>query len=242
MRAGLEGASLREAQLQGASLSGAQLQAASLNAAQLEGATLDAANFEGASLDYANLWGASLQQARLRATSLWMAFLWRTNRADRIPGAPKPTAPLDVRLPDAPDHWRPIWRDGQGNVHSWNDEVYHELRHSIESLPAGVPRYQALESFRRADCANADKTLASCDPDPSAEPPPEAAAWRKALEDARVDDSAFAKALATELKALVCSGGDDVARARYKVRLSLVSVRDYFSKSASVDMRPLGVR
>ena len=27
-----------------------------------------------------------------------------------------------------------------------------------------------------------------------------------------------------------------------KVRLSLVSVRDYFSKSASVDMRPLGVR
>ena len=142
-----------------------------------------------------------------------MAFLWRTNCADRIPGALKLPAPLDVRLPDAPDHWRPIWRDGQGNVHSWNDEVYHELRHSIKSLPAGVPRYQALESIRRADCANADKTLASCDPDPSAEPPPEAAAWRKALEDARVDDSAFAKALATELQALVCSGGDDAVYA-----------------------------
>jgi uncharacterized protein YjbI with pentapeptide repeats len=117
----LQGASLSFAQLQGAWLFGAQLQAAFLNAAQLQGATLDDANLEGASLGYANLQGASLQQARLRATSLSMAFLWRTNRADPIPGAPNPTAPSDLKLPDAPDHWLPIWRDGQGNVHSWNE-------------------------------------------------------------------------------------------------------------------------
>ena len=203
----LQGASLGFAQLQGAWLFGAELQGASLYAAQLEGATLDAANLEGASLNYANLQGASLQQAGLRATSLSMAFLWRTNRADRIPGAPNPTAPSDVRLPDAPDHWLPIWRDGQGNVHPWNEQVYDELRRAIESVPAGLPRVQALESFRRADCGSSDPALASCDP--SVPPPPEAAVWRKSLEDAKVNESSYAKALATTLKTLVCSGGDE---------------------------------
>lgn len=203
----LEGSSLGFAQLEGAWLFGAQLQSASLNAAQLEGATLDDANLEGASLDYANLQGASLQQARLHATSLSMAFLWRTNRADRIPGSPNPSAPSVVALPDAPDHWLPIWRDGQGKVHPWNGEVYSELRRAIESLPEGIPRSQALESIRRADCASSDLTLASCDP--SVPPPAEAAAWRKALGDAVVDDATYAKALTAALKTLVCSGDDD---------------------------------
>jgi uncharacterized protein YjbI with pentapeptide repeats len=202
----LEGATLAFAQLQGAWLFGAQVQGASLNAAQLEGATLDAANLGGASLGYANLQGASLQQTLLRATDLTMAFLWRTNRADRIPGAPLPTAPSHVRLPDAPDHWLPIWRDGQGNVHPWNDAVYQDLRRMIESLPAGLPHDQALESIRRVDCANSDPTLPSCDP--SAPMPAQAAQWRKSLEEARADDAAHAKALAEELRLLVCSGDD----------------------------------
>ena len=79
----------------------------------------------------------------------------------------------------------------------------------MESLPAGALRDTALNRIRSLDCANPDPTLASCDPDPSL--PPEAAAWRKALEDARVDDAAYAKALAAALKTLVCSGGDDAA-------------------------------
>ena len=77
----------------------------------------------------------------------------------------------------------------------------------MESLPAGDLRDKALDRIRSLDCANPDPTLASCDP--SIPPPPEAAAWRKALEDARVDDAAYAKALAAELKTLVCSAGDD---------------------------------
>ena len=52
-----------------------------------------------------------------------------------------------------------------------------------------------------------DPTLASCIP--TVEPPPEAAAWRKALDPASVDDDAYTKALAMTLKDLVCSGGDD---------------------------------
>lgn len=79
----------------------------------------------------------------------------------------------------------------------------------MEPLPPGDPRNRALERIRSLDCANPDTTLASCDP--AAALPPEAAAWRKALEDARVDDADYAKALAAELKVLVCSGDRDTA-------------------------------
>ena len=47
------------------------------------------------------------------------------------------------------------------------------------------------------DWANPDPRLASCDP-----APPEAAAWRKSLEAAGVDDVAYAKALAGEIKTI----------------------------------------
>jgi uncharacterized protein YjbI with pentapeptide repeats len=205
----LQGADLGFAYLQGAWLFGADLRATALGAAQLEGATLDAANLEGATLGYANLQGASLQQAHLRATNLSMAFLWRTNRADaeRIPGAPQSTVPSDLIPPGAPDRWLPIWRDGRGNVHPWNDAVYQALRSAIESLPTGVPRDQALISIRRVDCANPDPSLASCDP--LVPQPPAGAAWRTSLEHGQVDDAAYGKALATTLKTLICSAGDD---------------------------------
>jgi hypothetical protein len=205
----LQGADLGFAQLHGAWLFGAQLQASALGAAQLEGATLDAANLEGATLGYANLQGASLQQARLRATNLSMAFVWRTNRDDsvRISGAPNSTAPSDVIPPGTPDRWLPTWRDFRGDVHQWNDAVYQELLQEIQSLPAGVPRSQALGSIRRVDCNNSDPTLASCNP--SIQPPEPAARWQKALEDARVEDPAFMKALAEVLRSLVCSGDED---------------------------------
>jgi hypothetical protein len=45
--------------------------------------------------------------------------------------------------------------------------------------------------------------LASCDP--AAAPPPEVLDWQKKLAAAGIDDAAYAKALATELRSLVCA-------------------------------------
>jgi hypothetical protein len=77
----------------------------------------------------------------------------------------------------------------------------------LYSIPAGDSRDQALARIQRLECPSSDPTLASCDP--SADPPPEALAWRKALEAAaNVSDDAYRAALAKTLKGLVCTGGD----------------------------------
>ena len=198
----LQGAFLFAAQLQGASLDGAQLQGASLFAAQLQGASLDLALLQGASLEGAQLQGASLQAAILDSTDLSRAWLWRTN-AEAPSGAPEPAT---VGLSGV--FWGTSWRDSITNgAHSWDEKAYQDLRKAIEALPTGNPRDQALKNISRLDCASSEKTLASCD-SPAA-PPPEAAAWRKALEAASVDERAYALALASALKELVCSGGDE---------------------------------
>ncbi|HZZ25014.1 MAG TPA: pentapeptide repeat-containing protein [Roseiarcus sp.] len=229
-RAKLEGADLNEAQLQGARLDGAELggaslvgaglqgaflvsakfQGASLGLAQLQGASLDRAQLRGASLDHAQLQGASLQVADLEATDLSNAFLWRTNRVEARPAdieAPKLTA---VRLKDGFDPWQPSLWPSRGNrkePHPWDDKAYRDLRGTMESLPPGAYRDYALDRIQRLDCANPDPSLASCDP--SLPPPAEAAAWRKSLEDARVDDATYARAIAAVWKKLVCSGDDE---------------------------------
>lgn len=77
----------------------------------------------------------------------------------------------------------------------------------MNPLPHGHFRDKALERVKSLDCADPDPMFASCDPDPALTPPPEAAAWRTALEDARADDATYAEALAPVLKTLVCSGG-----------------------------------
>jgi hypothetical protein len=76
------------------------------------------------------------------------------------------------------------------------------------SLPSTPIRWETLDRIPTLDCASPDHTLASCDP--TLPPPTEAAGWRKSLEDRRVGDAAYASALASELKALVCSGDDAV--------------------------------
>jgi uncharacterized protein YjbI with pentapeptide repeats len=196
----LQGASLDVAQLQGASLDVAQLQGASLKWAQLQGASLDSAKLQGASLEQAQLQGASLSGADLLAANLSGALLWRSGSGSGADVAA-------ISLADSPDLWRPIWKDPVGQVQPWNDKAYQDLRKMMESLPAAVLPQDALERIRRLDCANPDPTLAPCDP--SLPPPPEAAAWLKALEDARVDNTAHAKALAKVLKTLLCSGNDN---------------------------------
>jgi uncharacterized protein YjbI with pentapeptide repeats len=198
----LQGAWLSKAQLQGASLEGAQLQGASVIGAQLQGASLVGARLRGASFAYAQLQGASLERAALEATDLSYAYLWRTNR-------PIPTSSVAaIRMSGG--RWMPEWIDGYGNNRRWDEEAYQALRTTIESLPMGGFRERALlriEDVRSLDCLSSDKTLASCDL--SAEPPPEAAAWRQALEAAQVDDEVYAPALAKVLRELVCSDKDE---------------------------------
>lgn len=137
----------------------------------------------------------------MEATDLSGALLWRAHG--------KVKALTAIRLPDAPETWRPSWTDDHGTAYPWNDKAYQDLRQTMESLPPGAPRDSVLHLIRSLDCANPDPRLASCDP--SVQPPPEAAAWRKSLEDAGVDDAAYAKALAAALKTLVCTGGEDAA-------------------------------
>jgi uncharacterized protein YjbI with pentapeptide repeats len=187
----LQGASLNGAQLQGASLLHTQLQGALLDSAGLQGASLFGAELQGASLVGAQLQGASLEGSGLQAADLSGALFWRS-RGDGAHVAA-------VSLTDAFDPWRP----------SWNNKAYQDLGQMMESVPSGSLRDHGLNRIRILDCANPDSTLASCDP--AVPPPAEAAAWRNALEGARVDDAAYFAALATALKTLVCSGGDDAA-------------------------------
>ncbi len=209
--ADLQGASLFAAQLQGASLDSSQLQGASLKDSHLEGASLFGEQLQGTSLYYAHLqgaWlreaelqGASLQAATLDTTDLSGAFLWRTN----VSGSNLPE-PKAVRFSDPPD-WRPSWKKDwrQYEAQPW-DKAYQDLRKTIEALPPGRPREQALANIRRLDCASPDKTLGSCNPDPSLSPPQEAVDWRNALESAaRINETDYATALAATLKTLVCS-------------------------------------
>jgi uncharacterized protein YjbI with pentapeptide repeats len=206
----LQGASLDSAQLQGGSLGGAQLEGATLYSAQLQGASLDGAVLQGASLEYAQLQGASLgrrvvrgvwRYATLQATDLSQALLWRSYRGE---GAEAKT----VRLTDSPDRWRPVWWDAEGNVQPWNDKAYQDLRAMMTSLPPGRLRAAALDRIRRLDCSNIDTALPSCIA--SRQPPTEADPWQNSLEYSRIQNAAYAKALALALKMLVCSGGDDV--------------------------------
>lgn len=201
----LQGASLFRAQLQGARLIAAHLQGAVLSSAQLQGAALDGAELQGAALDGAQLQGASFGDANLEATDLSEAYLWRTNRPT------SPSAVLAIRM--SGESWAAEWSDKDGKRQPWDDKVYQTLQERMESLPADLRRDEALERIQSLSCGSSDTTLASCNP--SATPPPEAAAWRKALEAARVGDEVYAEALAKALKDLVCSSGDD---ATYVVR------------------------
>jgi hypothetical protein len=88
-------------------------------------------------------------------------------------------------------------------VKPWKNDGYQDLRKSVELIPAGPLRDKALDRLRRVDCANLDPSLASCSP------PVDDTSQQKSLEDARVDDSAYAKYLATVLKDLVCNGVDN---------------------------------
>ncbi|MDQ6866968.1 MAG: pentapeptide repeat-containing protein [Pseudomonadota bacterium] len=217
----LQGASLEYAQLQGTSLFGAQIQGASLYRAELQGADLRFAHLQGVSLNGAQLQGAALEQAQLQGA--WLvgaavntadfsyAFLWRTDWGEIDPaklGA--------VRLDAASARWKPVWQEGfiptqlwRRFIVPWDAKAYAALRDSMNSIPEGKVRDDALRRIKILDCGNPDKTLASCDS--AAKPPWNVLDWQKKLAAAGVDDAAYVKALATELRGLVCASDADSA-------------------------------
>jgi uncharacterized protein YjbI with pentapeptide repeats len=229
----LQGARLQGASLDGADLGGASLDGADLQSASLKGASLDGADLQGALLFDAQLQGASLgrgvsytpysrlevigkpQSSNLRAVDLRGALLWRSATPRDAPVV------AAVMIGDSPSQWLPSqYSRSEHPVQSWNEEAYQSLRRTIASLPLGRLRDAALDRVHNLDCANLDPTLASCDP--SSPPPPEAIAWRKSLEDARVDKVANEQALSAVLQTLVCSGDPD---ATYVLRGLLATER-----------------
>jgi uncharacterized protein YjbI with pentapeptide repeats len=205
-RARLQGATLGYAQLQGASLNHTYLNGASLEGARLEAALLDSAQLQGASLKIAHLQGASLKQASLEGTDLSDVFLWRSGGAPYI---------RMILFSESGNTWSPVAKEG-GEVQPWGVAEYDRLRKTLESLPAGELRDQALERIKVLDCPNPDPALASCDPPgasvPPLEPPPEAAALRKSLEEEAAhtnETKDYPGALAKSLRDLVCPGDDN---------------------------------
>jgi hypothetical protein len=73
---------------------------------------------------------------------------------------------------------------------------YKSLREDIESIQTSALRDKLLGEIAVLNCDHMDPTF--CDPERQKD-------WPKL----RIDDSAYAKALAEELKKLVCSGDDD---------------------------------
>ena len=71
------------------------------------------------------------------------------------------------------------------------------------SIPEGKMQEDALERSKILDCGNPDTNLASCNP--GDKPPPVVQDWQKTLLEANSDATAFDKALAMELRNLVCA-------------------------------------
>jgi hypothetical protein len=144
-----------------------------------------------------------LQRADLNATDLSHAFLWRTKGGTALGSA----RVKSISLPDAPETWQPLWRDEQMKVGPWNERAYQNIRHSLNSLEDTSLRNEALDRLRRLDCTNPDPTLASYEL--VATPTAETIAWQKSVEDARIDEANYDRALAVTLERLVCSGSKD---------------------------------
>jgi Pentapeptide repeats (8 copies) len=201
----LQGASLKFAQLQAADLNFARLQGASLKFAQLQAASLAAAHLESAMLDNAQLQGAMLEYAQLQGASLASALLWRSQLKNSIFDSVFEARgkinwnPVELAPTDASPH----------ETKPWTDEIYDELRKSIErAVPEGSLRTNALSLVAILDCARKDaEALASCDP---SDPTPDAVTrWKEMIEAANIDHNTYAEALAKILGDLVCSDRTD---------------------------------
>ena len=107
--------------------------------------------------------GAVFHRAKLGKVDLWRTN-WGWGEIDQAElGA--------VRLDAALERWKPIWaKETFSGLISWTDKTYADLRVSMNSIPEGNMRDEALKRIETLDCGNPSKYLASCDPD--AETPP----------------------------------------------------------------------
>ncbi len=138
---------------------------------------------------------------------MWEPLFWQL---DVRHGSPLTFANYqDIR--NMMDFFPPFWEEESSKIVPWDDKAYQDLRRMIDSLPSGDLRNEALDRIRSVDCGNPDSALASCNS--SLPLPPEASAWRKSLEDVRVDYLPYVRALAVVLKILVCSGDDEALEA-----------------------------
>jgi hypothetical protein len=111
------------------------------------------------------------------------AFLWRTNWGEVVR-----TKLGAVRLKDVA--WKPLLWSAKADgppPSQWNAKAYTELQISLNSIPEGKMRDDALRRIERLDCGNPNKKLASSDP--AATPPPEVLDWQKKLNGASADNS-----------------------------------------------------
>ncbi len=70
------------------------------------------------------------------------------------------------------------------------------------SIPEGERRKAALKRIETLDCGNPNKQLSSCNP--AAKPPREVLDWQEKFAAVRADDAVYARALAIEIRKLVC--------------------------------------
>jgi len=218
----LRGAGLGGAQLQGAALDEAQLQGASLVFAQLQGASLAGASLQGASLDWAQLQGASLERANLAGANLGTANAWR--------------ARFSLESVGAFDHLQITWDDKHKEEMlfkpwPWTEANYRDLKKMIEEKVGAGPRVHAEQPMSEwlgspapfgRDAAL--KRIEILDPNKPFEFEAEVPKWKKKIEAESVGPEDYIKALAHELKALVCSGDADavyVARGLVKTQADL---------------------
>jgi uncharacterized protein YjbI with pentapeptide repeats len=187
-RAQLQGASLVGAQLQGANLYGAQLQAALLNRAQLQSASLDGAQLQAAFLFGAQLQGALLNRAQLQGASLRDVFVWRAK-----PPATDKTEGAEILDPESKPKYANLYCE-LGNPCDWNEEAYAALKASIEMVPEGQARDNALHRIAPLGQKPYDEDAAS------------ASSWRELATKSQRSTEAYFGGLAKRLIEIGCAG------------------------------------
>jgi uncharacterized protein YjbI with pentapeptide repeats len=195
----LQGADLYNTQLQGALLNAANLQGAMLEEAQLQSATLLFPHLQGAVLKSANLQGAKLRDAELQGASLVAA---------QLQGADFQGSTLAGTTIDLAE----VWRMSGDFENASSDTAFFCI--NLEERGLSTNQFAALtadimkdmpEGARREDTL---KRIEKLNPDIVV---PGASQTEALKNRCAADHGAYQKALADQLKSLVCSKGENSA-------------------------------
>ena len=143
LEANLKGALLKGAKLQGASLSRAQLQGAGLKEAYLLAARLDDAQLQGAALDGTQLQGALLDGVKVDGARFFEVFVWRTHPKFAI----NKSVVQKVRAESIYREVDCLRPEGC----PWSTDSFRVLKRSIEEVPKGERRDDALKQIEILD-------------------------------------------------------------------------------------------